>query len=89
MKMKTAYPEFTPWKISDYIYFTRKKLAVFFIALFFLVACSEPEQTQSPAYTPPVSEATRLADQQLAGYNNRDMEAFLIPYSDSVRVLYN
>lgn len=29
---------------------------------------------------------TRLADQQLQAYNNRDIDAFLEPYSDSVRV---
>lgn len=29
---------------------------------------------------------TRLADQQLQAYNNRNIEAFLEPYSDSVKV---
>lgn len=27
-----------------------------------------------------------LADEQLEAYNNRDIEAFLVPYSDSVKV---
>ena len=28
----------------------------------------------------------KLADEQLAAYNNRDIEAFLVPYSDTVKV---
>lgn len=32
--------------------------------------------------------AARLAQQQLDGYNNRDIDAFLAPYSDSVKI-YN
>jgi hypothetical protein len=31
-------------------------------------------------------EATALAQEQLDGYNNRDIEAFLKPYSDDVKV---
>ncbi len=34
------------------------------------------------------TSATDLAQQQLEAYNARDIEAFLVPYSDSVRV-YN
>lgn len=33
-------------------------------------------------------DAARLAQQQLDGYNNRDIDAFLVPYSDTVKV-YN
>ena len=36
---------------------------------------------QAPAQTP-----VELANAQLEAYNNRDIEAFLIPYSDSVEV---
>lgn len=32
--------------------------------------------------------AARLAQQQLDGYNNRDIDAFLAPYSDTVKI-YN
>lgn len=32
------------------------------------------------------SMAYQLAEQQLKGYNNRDIEAFLTPYSDSVEL---
>ncbi|MFT6972609.1 MAG: hypothetical protein ACJAXX_003193, partial [Roseivirga sp.] len=33
-------------------------------------------------------EAARLAQQQLDGYNNRNIDAFLAPYSDTVKI-YN
>jgi hypothetical protein len=33
-------------------------------------------------------DAARLAQQQLDAYNNRDIDAFLAPYSDSVKI-YN
>ena len=34
------------------------------------------------------TSASELAQQQLEGYNNRDIEAFLIPYSDTVKVFH-
>lgn len=40
-------------------------------------------QTMALAQTP-----VELADAQLLAYNNRDIEAFLVPYSDSVKI-YN
>ncbi|MEZ4958071.1 MAG: nuclear transport factor 2 family protein [Saprospiraceae bacterium] len=66
-----------------------KKSLILFIASFFILACNKSESSEKPDYYAPTSEATQLADEQLAGYNKRDMEAFLLPYSDSVKVFYN
>jgi hypothetical protein len=38
------------------------------------------------AFAQTKSVAENLAQQQLDGYNNRDIEAFLVPYADSVEV---
>lgn len=38
------------------------------------------------ADTRPESKADKLVEAQLAAYNQRDLEAFLLPFSDSVRV---
>ncbi|NOT52291.1 MAG: SnoaL-like domain-containing protein [Chitinophagaceae bacterium] len=35
-----------------------------------------------------ISTAEKLAQEQLDAYNNRDIEGFLKPYSDSVRIYY-
>lgn len=66
-----------------------KKSPILFIASFFILACNKSGSTEKSDYSAPSSEATQLADEQLAGYNNRDMDAFLLPYSDSVKVFYN
>ncbi|MEO1260344.1 MAG: nuclear transport factor 2 family protein [Bacteroidota bacterium] len=61
-------------------------ITLFLITLF---ACKKKEEPQMVVDPPPLSEAELLADEQLRAYNNRDIEAFLVPYSDSVKVFYN
>lgn len=51
----------------------------FKLILFFLCLVSSSTLIAQPT-------ATDLAQQQLEAYNNRDIEAFLIPYSDTVKV---
>ncbi len=48
-----------------------------------------PPTVKEEEKTKPVSIAEQLAQQQLDAYNKRDIEAFLIPYSDSVKVYNN
>ena len=53
--------------------------------------CQKPsETTTTDTYTETYlqSEAVALAEQQLQAYNQRNLDAFLVPYSDSVKV-YN
>ncbi len=58
-------------------------------ALLLLWYCKQSTTEENTPLPSLSSEAVQLADQQLEGYNNRDMEAFLLPYSDSVKVYYN
>ncbi len=66
------------------------------LALIF-TAC-QPTSTAEVEATPTVEEAEKpkptsiaeqLAQQQLDAYNRRDIDAFLVPYSDSVKVYNN
>ncbi|MEO0775809.1 MAG: nuclear transport factor 2 family protein [Bacteroidota bacterium] len=72
------------------------------VALLFLLACQAPtpdgneikpaastETTSSEAPAAPPTVGQQLAQQQLAAYNRRDIDAFLVPFSDSVRVYNN
>jgi hypothetical protein len=58
-----------------------KKIALF--SLFCIAFCVMGLSQQKQDTT---SIAFRLAEQQLKGYNNRDIDAFLLPYSDSVEL---
>ena len=62
-------------------------LISFLLIIFF--ACQKKEKPGMVADPPPLTEAELLADEQLRAYNNRDIDAFLIPYSDSVKVFYD
>lgn len=54
-----------------------------------LILCSYSiwaQQANSPQEDYKKAIAIKLADEQLQGYNNRDIEAFLAPYSEDVEV---
>ncbi len=62
--------------------------------LFFCLVCIMCLGNRAVAQHPPVPPgldslemlAFSLAEEQLAAYNNRDIEAFLRPYSDSIKI---
>ncbi len=56
-----------------------------------MVTCTAPQENSDKTEQlpePSTSIGVRLAQQQVEGYNRRDLDAFLAPYSDSVKV-YN
>ncbi len=64
------------------------RLFIFSLLSIFIFACSpqapeRPEKIETPK---PLSPAAQLAQAQLDAYNNMDIEGFLLPYSDSVKV---
>lgn len=67
--------------------------SIFFLSVAFLllfVACNTSSQIMNSTKNSATvsSKAVLLAQAQLEAYNQRDLEAFLIPYSDSVKI-YN
>lgn len=56
-----------------------------------MVTCTAPQENSDKTEQlpePSTSIGVQLAQQQVEGYNRRDLDAFLAPYSDSVKV-YN
>ncbi len=61
------------------------------ISLFFIISCqSQKSSSEENTWVEEkeISLSERLVQDQLDAYNNRDLDAFLIPYSDSVKI-YN
>lgn len=60
----------------------------FFFTLFLIVLLSTSSFTQSTEKSPIDTNSIpyKLAQAQLVAYNNKDIEAFLQPYSDSVEI---
>lgn len=61
----------------------KKNILIVILILFSTILFS---QTKEETMTEIEQTAERLATEQLAAYNNRDIDNFLIPFSDSVEI---
>ncbi|GAB5466385.1 MAG: hypothetical protein Kapaf2KO_18210 [Candidatus Kapaibacteriales bacterium] len=88
-RKKKIYP-----RINDFIIFRfksqynspMKTLLLIFVSVFSFIAFSQTREEKAERINDIERVSEQLAQEQLEAYNSRDIDAFLVPFSDSVEV---